>query len=72
VLVPRHESTTLAGLFARGPLHASIQGIMAKERREPRRGFYVAVYNKGGKQKIGVLEDTLMSEKEARERAGRL
>jgi hypothetical protein len=34
--------------------------------------FYVVVYNKGGKQKVGVLEDTLMSEKEARERAGRL
>jgi hypothetical protein len=28
-------------------------------------GFYVAVYNKGGNQKVGVLEDTLMSEKEA-------
>jgi hypothetical protein len=35
-------------------------------------GFYVAVYIKGGNQKIGVLEDTMMSEKEARERAGRL
>jgi hypothetical protein len=35
-------------------------------------GLYVGVYNKGGKQKFGVLEDTLMSEKEARERAGRL
>jgi hypothetical protein len=34
-------------------------------------GFYVAVYNKGGNQKVSVLEDTLMSEKEARER-GRL
>jgi hypothetical protein len=30
-------------------------------------GFYVAVYNKGGKQKIGVLEGTLMSEKEVLE-----
>jgi hypothetical protein len=30
-------------------------------------GFYVAVYNKGGNQKVGVLKDTLMSEKEARE-----
>jgi hypothetical protein len=30
-------------------------------------GFYVAVYNKGGNQKVGVLEYTLMSEKEARE-----
>jgi hypothetical protein len=30
-------------------------------------GFYVAVYSKGGKQKVSVLEDTLMSEKEARE-----
>jgi hypothetical protein len=29
-------------------------------------GFYIAVYNKGGNQKVGVLEDTLMSEKEAR------
>jgi hypothetical protein len=28
--------------------------------------FYVAVYNKGGNQKVGFLEDTLMSEKEAR------
>jgi hypothetical protein len=35
-------------------------------------GFYVAVYNKGGNQKVGFLEDTLMSEKEVRERAGRL
>jgi hypothetical protein len=35
-------------------------------------GFYVAVYNKGGNQKVGVLEDTLMSENEARERAGHL
>jgi hypothetical protein len=33
-------------------------------------GFYVAMYNKGGKQKVGILEDTLMSEKEAQERAG--
>jgi hypothetical protein len=30
-------------------------------------GFYVAVYNKGGNLKVGILEDTLMSEKEARE-----
>jgi hypothetical protein len=30
-------------------------------------GFYVAVYNEGVKQNGGVLEDTLMSEKEARE-----
>jgi hypothetical protein len=35
-------------------------------------GFYAVVYNKGGKQKVGVLEDILMSEKEARERVGRL
>jgi hypothetical protein len=35
-------------------------------------GFYVAVYNKGGKQKVGILEDTLLSEKEARERVKRL
>jgi hypothetical protein len=35
-------------------------------------GFYVAVYNKGGNQKVGVLEYTLMSEKKARERVGRL
>jgi hypothetical protein len=35
-------------------------------------GFYVAGYNKGGNQKVGVLADTLMIEKEARERAGRL
>jgi hypothetical protein len=35
-------------------------------------GFYVAVYNNGGKQKVGVLEDTLMREKGSRERAGRL
>jgi hypothetical protein len=30
------------------------------------------VYNKGGKQNLGVLEDALISEKEAGERAGRL
>jgi hypothetical protein len=30
------------------------------------------VVKKGGKQKGGVLEDSLMSENEARERAGRL
>jgi hypothetical protein len=35
-------------------------------------GFYVAVYNNGGKQKVGFLEDTLMSEKEARGQVGRL
>jgi hypothetical protein len=35
-------------------------------------GLYVAVYKKGGKQKVGVLEDTRMCEKEAQERAGRL
>jgi hypothetical protein len=35
-------------------------------------GFYVAVYKKGGNQKVGVLEDTLMVENEARGRAGRL
>jgi hypothetical protein len=35
-------------------------------------GLYVAVYNKGGNQKFGVLEDTVMSDKEAWERAGRL
>jgi hypothetical protein len=35
-------------------------------------GFYVAVYKKGGKQKVAVFKDTLMSEKEAQERAGRL
>jgi hypothetical protein len=34
--------------------------------------FYVAVYNKGGNQKVSVLEDTIMSEKDAQERAGRL
>jgi hypothetical protein len=34
--------------------------------------FYVAVYNKGGNQKVGVLEGTLMSEKEMRERVGHL
>jgi hypothetical protein len=32
-------------------------------------GFYGAVYKKGDKQKVGILEDTIMSEKEARERA---
>jgi hypothetical protein len=37
-----------------------------------KRGFYVAVYNKGGKHNVGILEDTLMSQKEVRERAGRL
>jgi hypothetical protein len=35
-------------------------------------GLYVAVYIKGGKQKVSVLKDTLLSEKEARERAARL
>jgi hypothetical protein len=35
-------------------------------------GFYVAVYNKGGNHKVDILEYTLMSEKEARERAGHL
>jgi hypothetical protein len=35
-------------------------------------GLYVAVYEKGGKQKVEVLEDTLMRETEALERAGRL
>jgi hypothetical protein len=36
-------------------------------------GFYVVQQGGGGgKKKVGVLEDTLMSEKEARERAGRL
>jgi hypothetical protein len=33
-------------------------------------GFCVAVYTNGGRYKAGILEDTLMSEKEARERAG--
>jgi hypothetical protein len=42
------------------------QGSMGKP------GFYVAVFNKGAKQKVGILEDTLMSEKEARGRAGHL
>jgi hypothetical protein len=32
-------------------------------------GFYVVVYSRGG-HKDGILEDALMSEKEARERAG--
>jgi hypothetical protein len=35
-------------------------------------GFYVAVYNKRCNQKVGILEDTLMSEKEARALAGSL
>jgi hypothetical protein len=35
-------------------------------------GFYVAVYKNLGKHKVGVLEDTLMGEKEERERSGRL
>jgi hypothetical protein len=30
-------------------------------------GFYVAMCNKGGNQKVGILEDTLMSKKEAQE-----
>jgi hypothetical protein len=34
-------------------------------------GFYVPLYNKGGDHKVDILEDTIMSEKEARERAGR-
>jgi hypothetical protein len=35
-------------------------------------GVFVAVYNKGVSQKVGILEDTLMSEKNERERVGRL
>jgi hypothetical protein len=35
-------------------------------------GFYVVVYNKGVNQKAGVLEDTLVIDKEAWERARRL
>jgi hypothetical protein len=35
-------------------------------------GFYVVMYKKGGTQKVSVLEDTVMSEKEAQEQAGRL
>jgi hypothetical protein len=35
-------------------------------------GFYIAVYNNVGNQKVGFLEDTLMSEQEAWERAGRV
>jgi hypothetical protein len=35
-------------------------------------GFYVAACNKGGKQKVGILEDTIMIEKDARKRAGHL
>jgi hypothetical protein len=31
--------------------------------------FYGAVYNKGGNHNVGVMEDTLISKKEARERA---
>jgi hypothetical protein len=47
---------------------------MARKRREPweNQALYAAVYNTGGKQKVGVLEDTIMSENEARELAGRL
>jgi hypothetical protein len=33
-------------------------------------GFYVAVYNNGDNQKVSVLEDTLISDNEARERVG--
>jgi hypothetical protein len=74
VPVLRRESTTNAGLFARGPVHAKRTGNKGKREKGAvgKPGFYVAVYNKGGNQKVGVLEDTLMSEKEARERAGRL
>jgi hypothetical protein len=35
-------------------------------------GVCVVVYNKGGTQKVGVLEDTLMGENEALERVGSL
>jgi hypothetical protein len=34
--------------------------------------FFVAVYNKGGKEKVGVLEDTIISEKEVWKWAGSL
>jgi hypothetical protein len=37
-----------------------------------RPGLYATVYNKGGKQKVDILEDTLMSEKDVRERSGSL
>jgi hypothetical protein len=33
-------------------------------------GILFVVYNKGGEQNIGIVEDTVMSEKEAREQAG--
>jgi hypothetical protein len=46
---------------------------MARERRETwGNQASMSVYNKGDKQKVGVLEDNLMSEKEARERSGSL
>jgi hypothetical protein len=57
-----------------GPRTCKCTGHKGKREEEAveKTGFYVAVYNKGGNQKVGVLEDTLLSEKEARERAGRL
>jgi hypothetical protein len=74
VPVFRRESITIAGLFARGPVRASVQDIRERERREPwgKQASMLRCTTKGGEQKVGILEDTLMSEKEARERAGRL
>jgi hypothetical protein len=56
-----------------GPVHASVQGIRAREREESHgetRLICCGVQQGWGKHKLGVMEDTLMSEKEARERAG--
>jgi hypothetical protein len=51
---------------------SKIAGHKGKREKEcmGKPGFYSSVHNKGGKHKVGLLEDTLMSEKEARERAG--
>jgi hypothetical protein len=58
-------------LICTGPITCKRMGHMEK-REKGNLGkpvLYVAIYNKGGNHKFGVLEDTLMSEKEARERA---
>jgi hypothetical protein len=50
--------------------HRMCKRARHKEKREKgfigKPGFYVAMYNNGGENKVGVLEGTLMIKKEAR------
>jgi hypothetical protein len=56
VPVLRPKSVMPIGSSVRGPLYVSIQGIMTREEGALGKPcFYVAVYNKGGKQKVSVL-----------------